>query len=52
MISKEPLGPAVRQGDDQWYEIVKWTLVALIEAEEQGIPKPILTKSSKAMCRR
>jgi len=29
--------PAVRQGDDQWYEIVKWTLNALIEAEEQGI---------------
>jgi len=37
VISKEPLGPAVRQGDDQWYEIVKWTLNALIEAEEQGI---------------
>lgn len=37
VISKEPLGPAVRQGDDQWYAIVKWTLNALIEAEEQGI---------------
>ena len=37
IISKEPLGPAVRQGDDQWYLIVKWTLNALIEAEEQGI---------------
>ncbi len=37
IISKEPLGPAVRQGDDQWYEIVKWTLYALIEAEELGI---------------
>ena len=37
IISKEPLGPAVRQGDDQWYEIVKWTLFALVEAEEQGI---------------
>jgi general L-amino acid transport system substrate-binding protein len=37
IISKEPLGPAVRQGDDQWYAIVKWTLNALIEAEEQGI---------------
>ena len=37
IISKEPLGPAVRQGDDQWYEIVKWTLNALIDAEEQGI---------------
>ena len=37
IISKEPLGPAVRQGDDQWYEIVKWTFNALVEAEEQGI---------------
>jgi len=37
IISKEPLGPAVRQGDDQWFAIVKWTLNALIEAEEQGI---------------
>lgn len=37
IISKEPLGPAVRQGDDQWYAIVKWTLNALIDAEEQGI---------------
>lgn len=37
LISKEPLGPAVRQGDDQWFLIVKWTLNALIEAEELGI---------------
>ena len=37
LISKEPVGPAVRQGDDQWYGIVKWTLNALIDAEEQGI---------------
>lgn len=37
IISKEPLGPAVRQGDDQWYLIVKWTLNALVEAEELGI---------------
>jgi len=37
IISKEPLGPAVRQGDDQWFLIVKWTLNALIEAEEQGV---------------
>jgi len=36
-ISKEPLGPVVRQGDDQWFDIVKWTLYALIEAEEQGV---------------
>jgi general L-amino acid transport system substrate-binding protein len=37
VISKEPLGPAVRQGDDQWYDIVKWTLFAMIEAEERGL---------------
>ncbi|HZQ12373.1 MAG TPA: amino acid ABC transporter substrate-binding protein [Pseudolabrys sp.] len=37
IISKEPLGPAVRQGDDQWFDIVKWTLFAMINAEELGI---------------
>lgn len=37
IISKEPLGPAVRQGDDQWFNIVRWTLNALINAEELGI---------------
>lgn len=37
IISKEPLGPAVRQGDDQWFDIVKWTLFAMINAEELSI---------------
>jgi general L-amino acid transport system substrate-binding protein len=37
IISKEPLGPAVRQGDDQWFDIVKWTLFAMINAEELDI---------------
>jgi general L-amino acid transport system substrate-binding protein len=37
IISKEPLGPAVRRGDDEWFAIVKWTINALIEAEELGI---------------
>ncbi len=37
IISKEPLGPAVRQGDDQWFDIVSWTHYALINAEELGI---------------
>ncbi len=37
IISKEPLGPAVRHGDDQWFDIVKWTLNAMIIAEELGI---------------
>jgi general L-amino acid transport system substrate-binding protein len=36
-ISKEPLAVAVRQGDDQWFDIVRWTIYALIEAEELGI---------------
>lgn len=37
VISKEPLGPAVRQDDMQWYNIVKWTLYALVNAEEYGV---------------
>ncbi len=37
IISKEPLGPAVRQGDDVWFNIVRWTTFALIDAEELGI---------------
>jgi len=37
IISKEPLTPAVRHGDDQWYDIVNWTVMALIEAEELDI---------------
>jgi general L-amino acid transport system substrate-binding protein len=37
VISKEPLAPAVRQGDDQWLNLVKWTLFAIINAEEIGI---------------
>ncbi len=34
VISKEPLGPVIRQGDEQWFNIVRWTLFALINAEE------------------
>lgn len=37
IISKEPLGPAVRQGDDQWFNIVKWVHFALLNAEELGV---------------
>lgn len=37
VISKEPLGPVVRQGDDQWFNVVKWSLNAMIEGEEQGV---------------
>lgn len=37
IISKEPLGPVVRQGDDKWFNIVKWTFFAMVAAEEHGI---------------
>jgi general L-amino acid transport system substrate-binding protein len=37
LISKEPLGPMVRRGDDEWFAIVKWTIYGLLEAEEYGI---------------
>jgi general L-amino acid transport system substrate-binding protein len=37
VISKEPLGPVVRQGDDQWFNVVKWTYFALLNAEELGV---------------
>ena len=36
-ISKEPLAPLVRQGDDRFFEVVRWTIFALIESEELGI---------------
>jgi general L-amino acid transport system substrate-binding protein len=36
-LSKEPLGPVVRHGDDQWFDIVKWTIFATIAAEEYGV---------------
>ena len=37
VISKEPLGPVVRQGDDQFMDIVRWTLMAMLNAEEYGV---------------
>jgi general L-amino acid transport system substrate-binding protein len=39
IISKEPLGPSVRQGDSQWFTIVRWVHFALLNAEEAGITK-------------
>lgn len=39
IISKEPLGPVVRQGDDHWFNIIKWSLFAMINAEELGVGK-------------
>ncbi|SIS82130.1 amino acid ABC transporter substrate-binding protein, PAAT family [Neptunomonas antarctica] len=37
VISKEPLGPVVRQGDDEWFNVVKWTHNAMLNAEEMGV---------------
>ncbi len=37
VISKEPLGPVVRQGDDEWFNVVRWSLFAMLNAEEMGV---------------
>jgi general L-amino acid transport system substrate-binding protein len=47
IISKEPLGPLVRQGDDQWADIARWTLNALVAAEELGITKANVAELAK-----
>lgn len=47
-LSKEPLSPAVRYGDDQWYEIVDWTVNALVQAEEFGITKANMEEMKKS----
>ena len=55
VISKEPLGPVVRQGDDQWFNLIKWTLYSLINAEELGVKSKSIDdamKSSKPDIRR
>ncbi|MBY0380716.1 MAG: amino acid ABC transporter substrate-binding protein [Xanthobacteraceae bacterium] len=48
IISKEPLGPVVRQGDDQWFDIVKWTLFAMISAEELAVTQRNVTEMVKS----
>jgi general L-amino acid transport system substrate-binding protein len=48
IISKEPLGPVVRHGDDQWYDVVNWTVMALIQAEEFGITSKNIDKMLKS----
>jgi general L-amino acid transport system substrate-binding protein len=48
IISKEPLGPAVRHGDDQWFDVVKWTLFAMINAEELAIDSKNLDEALKS----
>jgi general L-amino acid transport system substrate-binding protein len=48
VISKEPLAPAVRHGDDEWFDIVKWTVYAAIEAEEDGITSKNVEEKTKS----
>jgi general L-amino acid transport system substrate-binding protein len=48
VISKEPLGPMVRHGDDQWFDIVKWTLYAMVSAEELGITQKNVDEMAKS----
>ncbi|WP_418318656.1 amino acid ABC transporter substrate-binding protein [Piscinibacter sakaiensis] len=47
LISKEPLGPAVRRGDDEWFAIAKWVVYGLIEAEEYGITQANVDELAK-----
>ena len=47
VISKEPLAPAVRQGDDEWFHIVRWTQFAMLNAEELGVTSQNVEELSK-----
>ncbi len=48
IISKEPLGPAVNQGDQQWGDLVRWTMYAMINAEELGVTSKNVDKMLKS----
>jgi general L-amino acid transport system substrate-binding protein len=48
VISKEPLGPMVRHGDDQWFDIVKWSLFAMVGAEELGVTQKNVDEMAKS----
>jgi general L-amino acid transport system substrate-binding protein len=48
IISKEPLGAVVRHGDDQWFDIVRWTHFAMLNAEEAGITKANVAEMAKS----
>src|SRR5881394_2244093 len=48
IISKEPLSPMVRHGDDQWFDIVKWSLYAMVTAEELGITQKNVDEMGKS----
>jgi len=48
VISKEPLGPMVRHGDDQWFDLVKWVLFGMIDAEELGVTQKNVNDMAKS----
>jgi general L-amino acid transport system substrate-binding protein len=48
IISKEPLGPAVRHGDDRWFDVVKWAMFAMLEAEEMGLSSKNIDQQSES----
>ncbi|HTO18155.1 MAG TPA: amino acid ABC transporter substrate-binding protein [Pseudomonas sp.] len=48
VISKEPLGPLVRQGDEEWFDIVRWTLFAMLNAEELGVDSKNVEQMAKS----
>jgi general L-amino acid transport system substrate-binding protein len=48
IISKEPLGPLVRHGDDQWFDVVKWIHFAMLNAEELGVSQKTIDDAQKS----
>ena len=48
VISKEPLGPVVRKGDEEWFSIVKWTLFAMLNAEEAKVTSKNVEAEAKS----
>jgi general L-amino acid transport system substrate-binding protein len=48
VISKEPLGPLVRHGDDQWFDLVKWVLFGMLNAEELGVSSKTIDDALKS----
>jgi general L-amino acid transport system substrate-binding protein len=48
VISKEPLGPLVRHGDDQWFDVVKWVLFGMLNAEELGVSSRNIDETMKS----
>ena len=48
LIDKEPLGPVVRQGDDQWFDIVRWVHFGMVDAEELGVASANVDEALKS----